>query len=289
MQMKKNFKRYKSGILFFAPFFILFSVFVLIPIVLALAISFTNYNMLEFPAFIGIKNYMHLIMDDDIFLTALKNTMIFAVITGPLGYIFSFLAAWLIDTLPFKRAFSLAFYIPSITSGVAMSAVWLYFFSGDRYGLINNFLINCGLITKPILWTTDPKYILGVVIIVQLWMSLGTGFLVFMAGLQNVDRSFYEAAAIDGVRSKTQELWYITLPIKDRQQSNSEKEPEVRTSVKTVTKVSYKIPGSVGIVLGAVLSALGAAAFTVMIVKSNKSGKSKRDEYCKIELKEKNQ
>lgn len=102
------------------------------------------------------------------------------------------MAAWLIDTLPCKRLFALAFYVPSITSGVAMSAVWLYFFSGDRYGLINNFLINNGIITEPILWTTDPKYILGVVIIVQLWMSLGTGFLVFMAGLQNVDSSYYE-------------------------------------------------------------------------------------------------
>ncbi len=213
LAIKQQWKRYRSGILFFSPFFILFTAFVLIPIFVAFFVSFTNYNMLETPDFIGLKNYIHLFMDDDIFITAIKNTLIFAVVTGPLGYILSFLAAWVIDNLPFKRLFALAFYVPSITSGVAMSAVWLYFFSSDRYGLINNLLINIGLISEPILWTTDTKYILGVVIIVQLWMSLGTGFLVFMAGLQNIDRSFYEAAAIDGLRSKVQELWYITLPM----------------------------------------------------------------------------
>lgn len=210
---KVSLKQYIPGILFFLPFGILFLIFVIAPIVVAFGISFTNYNMLQTPDFVGLDNYVHLFMDDDIFITAIKNTIIFAVITGPAGYILSFLAAWIIDSLKFKRAFALAFYVPSITSGVAMSAVWLYFFSGDRYGLINNVLFRLGFISEPILWTTDTDYILGVVIIVQLWMSMGTGFLVFMAGLQNVDHSYYEAAAIDGICSKFQELWYITLPM----------------------------------------------------------------------------
>lgn len=204
---------YGTGLLFLLPFGLLFAVFVLVPVAVALFTSFTNYNMLQEADFIGITNYVHLFMDDDVFLIAIQNTLVFACITGPIGYILSFMAAWVIDSLRFKRAFALAFYIPSITSGVAMSAVWLYFFSSDRYGLINNVLFNLGLISEPILWTVDPEKILSVVIIVQLWMSMGTGFLVFMAGLQNVNREYYEAGAIDGIRSRFQELWYITLPI----------------------------------------------------------------------------
>ena len=206
-------REYGTGILFLLPFGVLFILFVLVPVIVALCTSFTNYNMLQTPQFIGITNYVHLFMDDDVFLIAMQNTLVFACITGPIGYILSFLAAWVIDSLRFKRAFALAFYVPSITSGVAMSAVWLYFFSSDRYGLINNVLFNLGLISEPVLWTMDPEKIMTVVIIVQLWMSMGTGFLVFMAGLQNVNREYYEAGAIDGIRSRFQELWYITLPI----------------------------------------------------------------------------
>jgi multiple sugar transport system permease protein len=206
-------REYRTGILFLLPFAILFILFVLVPVIIALWTSFTNYNMLQDAEFIGITNYVHLFMDDDVFLIALENTLWFACITGPIGYILSFLAAWVIDSLRFKRAFALAFYVPSITSGVAMSAVWLYFFSSDRYGLINNFLFNIGLISEPILWTIDTGKIMTVIMIVQLWMSMGTGFLVFMAGLQNVNREYYEAGAIGGIRSRFQELWYITLPM----------------------------------------------------------------------------
>ncbi len=134
------------------------------------------------------------------------------MITGPLGYILSFFAAWVINHLKFKRFFALAFYAPSITSSIAMSKVWMVAFSGDRYGYINDFLLNHGFIDEPILWNTDPTYIMTVVMIIQLWMSMGTGFLVFLAGLQNVDRSMYEAGSIDGVKNKFQELIYITLP-----------------------------------------------------------------------------
>jgi len=152
-------------------------------------------------------------MDDDIFLIALKNTIIFACITGTMGYIMSFLAAWVINLLKFRNVFALAFYAPSITSGVAMSVIWLVFFSGDRYGYLNYFLIRLGIIGEPILWNRDPRYILGVIIFVSIWMSMGTGFLVFLAGLQNVPREYYEAGAIDGISNKLQELWFITLPL----------------------------------------------------------------------------
>lgn len=202
-----------TGYLFMLPFLVLFTIFIVVPVIVALGTSLTNYNMLQTPRWIGITNFKLLFMDDDVFLIALKNTFIFACITGPIGYILSFLMAWLLDQLKFRNIFALAFYAPSITSGIAMAVVWLYFFSPDRYGLINNLLINYGIISEPVLWNLDMRYILAVIIIVSIWMSMGTGFLVFLAGLQNVPKEHYEAAAIDGVRNKLQELWFITLPM----------------------------------------------------------------------------
>lgn len=208
-----KFKRDYMGYLYMAPFLLLFLVFVVLPVFVAFALSFTDYNMLQPMEWVGLANYKHLLMDDDILLVALKNTMIFACITGPMGYILSFLFAWVINQLRFKNIFALAFYAPSITSGVAMSVIWLYFFSGDRYGLINNILLNLGIIFEPVLWTADPKTILGVIIFISIWMSMGTGFLVFLAGLQNVPGELYEAGKIDGVKNKFQELINITLPL----------------------------------------------------------------------------
>ncbi|MBE6904436.1 MAG: sugar ABC transporter permease [Ruminococcaceae bacterium] len=205
-------KKYGFGLAFFMPFFILFCVFVIVPVIIAIALSFTDYNLLEAPKFVGLQNYLHLFMDDDIFATSISNTIIFAFIAGPITFIASFLMAWVINQLKFKNAFALAFYAPSITSSVAMSVVWLYIFSPDRYGLINNFLFNLGVISEPILWNMDSKTILPVIIIIYVWMGMGTGFLVFLAGLQNVSAELYEAGMIDGIRNRFQELVYITMP-----------------------------------------------------------------------------
>ncbi|MBE6780182.1 MAG: sugar ABC transporter permease [Ruminococcaceae bacterium] len=194
------------------PFAILFTVFVLAPAVIAIGLSFTDYNMFQPANFVGLKNYELMLVDDAVFWTAVKNTLIFAVIVGPVGYLMSFFVAWVLNQLKMRNAFALAFYAPSITSGVAMSSVWLYFFSSDQYGLINNLLISVGFIDDPILWTQNPKTILPVIIIISVWMSMGTGFLVFLAGLQNVDKTLYEAGAIDGVKNRFQELKYLTLP-----------------------------------------------------------------------------
>ncbi|HBM81126.1 MAG: sugar ABC transporter permease [Clostridiales bacterium] len=212
-KFKKWWKKYYVGYLFLLPFVVLFVIFVIIPVLVALGTSFTNYNMLQRPKWIGLTNYKLLFLDDDVFLIALKNTFVFACITGPIGYFMSLFAAWVINQLRFRKGFALAFYAPSITSGVAMSVVWLYFFSGDRYGLINNILINFGIIKEPILWTMDAKYIMPVIIVISIWMSMGTGFLVFLAGLQNIPKELYEAGAIDGIKNKFQELVYITLPM----------------------------------------------------------------------------
>lgn len=194
------------------PFMILFFLFVVIPVFMAIVLSFTYFNMLEMPQWRGIDNYLRMFLDDDIFIKALVNTLKFAVITGPLGYMLCFVLAWFINELsPKLRSFvTLIFYAPALTGNVYF--IWQYIFSGDQYGFINNFLIQNGFILEPIQWLTNEKYMLTVIMIVQLWLSLGVSFLAFIAGFQSVDQSLYEAAAIDGVQNRWQELWYVTLP-----------------------------------------------------------------------------
>lgn len=202
------------GYMFMTPFLVLFVTFTLIPIFVAMGLSFTNYNLIQKPGFVGLTNYMNLILEDDVFLTSLKNTFLFALLTGPTGYIASFMMAWLITLMNKGRgAFALAFYAPSLTSGVAMSTIWLIIFSGDRNGYLNNFLLKLGVILEPILWTKDANYLKWVIVIISVWMSMGTGFLVFLAGLQNIDPALYEAARVDGMKNRFQELRYITLPM----------------------------------------------------------------------------
>lgn len=210
--LRRVWQRYGTGTLFVAPFLILFTVFYVIPVFTSIGLSFTNFNMLQKSTFVGLTNYRLLFTDDRVFLKALANTFIFAGIVGPLGYLASFAMAWIINQLHVRNAFSLAFYAPSLCSGVAISYVWLVIFSSDRYGYLNDILIRLGIIGEPVLWTTDPRTLLSVIIVIQLWMSMGTGFLVFLAGLQSLPDELYEAAAIDGVRSRWVELWYITLP-----------------------------------------------------------------------------
>ena len=192
---------------------LLFLVFTVIPVVMSLAIGFTDFNQLQPPSFVGLDNYIRLFLEDSIFIKALGNTLILALITGPLGYLLSFVFAWFINELrPGMRAFvTLIFYAPSISGN--MYLVWQLFFSGDSYGYLNSILYQLNLISTPIVWLKNPDYLLTIVSIVTLWSSLGTSFLAFIAGLQGVDRSYYEAASVDGIRNRWQELWFVTLPL----------------------------------------------------------------------------
>lgn len=191
---------------------LIFFTFTVIPVVFSMVLSLFYFNMLEFPRFVGLQNYARLLLNDDVFLIAVKNTLMFAVITGPISYIACFIFAWIINELsPKVRAFmTLVFYAPSIAGNVYF--IWLIIFSGDRYGYLNGFLIKIGAMLEPVQWLTNEKYIMAIIIIVQLWLSLGTSFLAFIAGLQTVDPSLVEAGAIDGIRNRWQELWFITLP-----------------------------------------------------------------------------
>lgn len=209
----RQIKRHKMHYVLMAPYLILFTVFVVIPVVIAIVFSFTSFNILEPPEFVGLKNYFRLFINDEIFLTGIKNTMIFAVITGPGGYLLALLFAWLINDLPrgLRVVFTIVFYAPSISGG--MTIVWTYLFAADAKGFLNSWLMQLGLINEPVSWLTDERYMMGIMILIILWMSLGTTFLSFIAGLQGVDRQYYEAAAIDGIKNRWQELWYITLPL----------------------------------------------------------------------------
>ena len=195
-----------------APYVILFFMFTVIPVFMSLGISFTSFDLLQAPRFVGLDNYTKLLLEDDVFIIALKNTLILAVVTGPVSYLLAFVFAWLINELPPKlRAFmTLVFYAPSISGNAFL--MWLIIFSGDVHGYLNAFLINSGIIDNPILWLKDTDYMIWVIMIVQLWLSLGVSFLAFIAGLQSVDKTLFEAGAIDGIKNRWQELWYITLP-----------------------------------------------------------------------------
>jgi len=208
----KEMKRNRVAYAMIAPFMILFTIFTVVPVLLSLVFSFTTFNMLEWPDFIFMDNYIRLFLDDDIFIKAVQNTLIFAAVTGPASYILSFLLAWFINELaPKMRALvTLIFYSPSISGAVYL--IWSVMFSGDAYGYVNGTLIYLGIISTPIQFFYDAKYIMPLCIVVALWTSLGTAFLSFIAGLQTVDHSLYEAGAVDGVKNRWQELWYITLP-----------------------------------------------------------------------------
>lgn len=208
----KKAKRSKMCYAFLAPYAILFTLFYILPVATSIFFSFTYYNILESPRFIGLQNYVNLLLQDDIFLIGVKNTFLIAVITGPLGYMASFLFAWLINELPrwIRTIAVVIFYAPSIAGNLFM--IFTIFFRGDTYGYINALLMDLGIIDAPILWLINPKYMLPICMVVILWMSLGTGFLSFVAGLQGVDRAQFEAGYMDGVRNRWQELWYITLP-----------------------------------------------------------------------------
>ena len=195
-----------------APYMIIFAMFTIVPVFLSIFMSFTDFNMLEMPNMVWMKNYVTLFFDDDIFLIAIKNTFIFAVIVGPSSYLMSFLVAWFINELPpkIRSLVTLVFYAPSIAGNCYV--IFSVFFRGDAYGYVNAFLMNLGIIDAPVLWFINPDYMLPICMLVILWMSLGTGFLSFVAGLQGVDRSQFEAGYMDGIKNRWQELWYITLP-----------------------------------------------------------------------------
>ena len=194
-----------------APFTLLFVIFVIAPIISSVILSFTQYDMVSTPQFTGIANYYKMFVTDPVFMKSVKNTLLFSIVTGPISFILAFLLAWMINDFgrSIRSVLSFLFYSPALMGNAFY--IWQVMFSGDSYGYVNSALTSLGLITEPIQWFKS-EYALAIVMIVQLWMGMGVTFLSNIAGLQNVNEELYEAGAIDGIRNRWAELWYITLP-----------------------------------------------------------------------------
>lgn len=207
----KEMVKFKLSYVMILPFMVIFITFVVVPVLIAIFYSFTQFNMLQTPKLVWFDNYKNLFLKDKIFLIAIKNTLVFASITGPVSYMMCLMLAWLVNELaPRTRALlTLLFYAPTLAN---IFLVWTLIFSGDSNGFLNAYLLNLGAILEPIQWLTDTKYMIPVLVFIILWSSLGASFLAFIAGFQNVDRTLYEAGAVDGIKNRWQELWFITLP-----------------------------------------------------------------------------
>ena len=199
-------------ILMVMPFMVIFTMMVVIPIIASIVLSFTNFDAIQFPKLVGFDNYMRMFVSDDVFPIVFKNTLVIAVIVGPIGFLMSFVLAWFVNEFSsgLRTVLSFMFYAPSLVGNAYF--IWQVLFSGDAYGYINNLLLSIGIITEPIQWLKTSEYILTIVIIVQVWQSMGVSFLSSISGLQNISRDIYEAGAIDGIKNRWQELRYITLP-----------------------------------------------------------------------------
>ena len=215
--MKNSLNRKVSGdtlaqYLMLAPFMLIFIVYVVIPVISSAFLSFTSFDMLSMPKFNGLDNYKRMILDDEIFGTVVKNTLIFSCIAGPIAFILSFVLAWFINELgPKSRTLlSFLFYAPALVGNGYF--IWQTAFSGDSYGYVNSLLLSMGIITEPITWLSDARYTMIIIIVVQLWQGMGVSFLSAISGLQNVNSELFEAGAIDGIHNRWQELWYLTLP-----------------------------------------------------------------------------
>ncbi len=208
-------KKEGSAYAFLSAYGLLFIIFIIVPVLAAIGLSFTFFDAIQPPRFIGLDNYIALITQDDTFMKyVLANTIQFAVIVGPGGYAFAFLLAWILAQLPRipRTIFALILYSPSMTAGVAMAVVWKTLFSGDQTGYLNSFLMGLGMLREPIQWLQSPQYLMPIMIIVTLWGSMGIGFLAMLAGILEISPELYEAAAMDGMSSRFQEIFYITIP-----------------------------------------------------------------------------
>lgn len=198
--------------LLIAPFLVLFFLMTVLPVLSSVVLSFFNFDMVSMPKFAGLDNYLRMLIQDDIFPTVLKNTFVLAILTGPLGFLLSFVLAWMINEFgtTMRTILSFMFYVPSLVGNALY--IWTVIFANDSYGYMNSFLLSAGLITEPIQWFSNETYIVPIVVIIQLWMSMGVSFLANISALQNINPELFEAGAVDGIRNRWQELWYITLP-----------------------------------------------------------------------------
>ena len=212
MRKRDKFNSNMVHYLMLAPFLVLFVAFTVLPVISSVVLSFFDFDAVSTPRFIGLDNYLRMFVQDDVMPKALSNTLVLAIITGPIGFFLSFMLAWMVNEFgpTVRTVLSFLFYAPALAGNVYF--IWQVLFSGDSYGYINSILLSLGLITEPIQWLKSASYALPVICIVQLWLNMGVTFLSNIAGLQNVNPELYEAGAIDGIKNRWHELWYITIP-----------------------------------------------------------------------------
>jgi multiple sugar transport system permease protein len=213
--MKKMKKFMQSEWMFLLPYVTLFTLLIIIPVLVAIGLSFTYFNVIESPEFVGLQNYVDLFTRDSVFLQhTISNTLWFSLIVGPVGYILAFMLAWMLAQVPhrIRTFYTVIIYSPSITGGVMMAVIWKVLFSGDQAGFLNYFLLDLGLVKEPIQFLQEANLLFPIMIFIAIWSSMGVGFLAMLAGLLNVDRTLYEAAAIDGMKNRWQEIFFITIP-----------------------------------------------------------------------------
>ena len=200
---------------FLSAYALMFITFIVVPVLVAIFLSFTFFDTIQTPTFTGLKNYIALLTQDDIFMRyVLPNTIKFAVIVGPGGYVLAFMLAWMLAQLPKgpRTIFALILYSPSMTTGVAMAVVWKTLFSGDQNGYLNSFLLGLNVIQEPIQWLQSPEYLMTIMIVVTLWSSMGVGFLAMLAGILEINPELYEVGSLDGISNRFQEIIHITIP-----------------------------------------------------------------------------
>ena len=219
MKTKKKRKMFSKedgkSYLMLLPYIVLFSTFILIPVLIAIGLSFTYFDVINKPTFTGLLNYITLFTQDEVFLKyVLPNTFLYALIVGPGGYVISFLLAWMLAQIqPIPRTIlALCIYTPSMLGAVFIGVIWKTIFSGDQSGYINSILLRLGLIDTPIQFLLTSDYFMLIMIIVSLWSAMGIGFLSMISGILNIDQELYEAAYVDGIRNRFQEIVYITVP-----------------------------------------------------------------------------
>lgn len=206
-------RKMMPGYLFILPAVLIISVFVFMPIIASLFLSFTQYNVLQPPKWVGLNNYYRLIFEDRLFWIAVRNTVFYVAGTVPIGVALSLLLAVWVDSVKIrfmKYLFRTIYFLPTITAIVAISVVWKWLYAGGTYGLINFVLVKMGI--PPVDWLTNPKTTLPAIMLMSIWGGVGYNFIIFLAGLQGIPRTIYEAAEIDGA-SGLRNFWHITLPL----------------------------------------------------------------------------
>jgi multiple sugar transport system permease protein len=206
------FRQHLTGILMILPFLVLFAVFVVVPVGRSLYLSFTEYNAIGAPKWVGLENFTALFQDAR-FYKALFNTLRFVLLAVFINTALGMALAMVFGGQSLTdQIFRSLFFLPMVAGGVSVIALWKWMLSSESFGLLNAILIGTGILDKPISWLGQPKYAITVLVIVAVWNGMGYTMILFVAGLRNIEGELYEAAAIDGANT-AQRFFGITLPL----------------------------------------------------------------------------